>query len=175
MDIQEGKTYYFYDDRATDDVCKAHVLKVLPHPERKDDRLVVYRWYGKHKQRWWYGVTSISQQDMWEEYCAKVVVHRKERRKECKRCGQCGYFMRYVTTGGEPDHDGDCGSIEMNKECNDGVNPFNQDDMYLLQVDENEEACGLFKKNRTRRVKEYIKKHPEFYVQSSCFKPKPVR
>ena len=83
MDIQEGKMYYFYDDRATDDVCKAHVLKVLPHPERKDDRLVVYRWYGKHKQHWWYGVTSISQQDLWAEYCAKVIAHRKERRKEC--------------------------------------------------------------------------------------------
>lgn len=40
MSIQEGKTYYFYDDRAVDDVCKAHVLNILPHPEREDDRLI---------------------------------------------------------------------------------------------------------------------------------------
>lgn len=175
MDIQEGKTYYLYDDRAVNDVCKAHVLKVLPHPEREDDRLVVYRWYGKHKQQWWYGVTSISQQELWADYCAKVVCHAKERRKECKKCGQCGYFMRYVRTDGTPDSCGDCGSVAMNKECNNGKNPFYRDDMYLLQVDEKEEACGLFRTNPTRFVKKYISEHPRFYVQSPGFKPKPVR
>jgi hypothetical protein len=175
MNIEEGKSYYFYDNRANDDVCKAHVLSVLPHPEREDDRLIVYLWYGKHRQRWWYGVTTISQQELWAEYCQKVVKYNKDQRKECKKCGQCGYFMRYVRHDGTPDHDGDCGSIEMNKECNEGVNPFNDDEAYLLQVDETENACGLFKKNRTRRIKDYIKKHPQFYVQSSGFMPKPVR
>jgi hypothetical protein len=41
-----------------------------------------------------------------------------------QKCGDCGYFMRYVDYSGKPEHDGDCGSIAMNKECNDGVNPF---------------------------------------------------
>lgn len=175
MSIQEGKTYYFYDDRAVDDVCKAHVLNILPHPEREDDRLIVYRWYGKHIQRWWYGVTTISQQEMYANYCKDIVTHNKEKRKECRKCGKCGYFMRYVRHDGTPDHDGDCACIEMNKECNDGHNPFEDDNYSLVQVDENEDACALFKKNRTRRVEDYIKKHPQFYVQTNNFVPKPVR
>ena len=84
---------------------------------------------------------------------------------KCKTCGECGHFMRYVRYDGKPDHDGDCASIGMNKECNDGVNPFNVDDAYLLQVDGNENACGFFRKGRTPRVRAYIKKHPDFYVQ----------
>lgn len=175
MDIQEGKTYYFYDERAANDVCKAHVLSVLPHPEREDDRLIVYRWYGKHKQRWWYGVTSISQQELWADYCQKVVSHEKEHRKECKKCGHCGYFMRYVRRDGTPDHDGDCGSVAMNKECYEGVNPFTSDSTPILQVDETEDACGLFRTSPTSFVKKYIKSHPGLYVQSSGFKPEPVR
>lgn len=71
MNIKEGKQYYFYDDRAKDDVCKAHVLHILPHPERDDDKLIVYRWYGKHRQYWWYGVTTISQQKLWSDYVQK--------------------------------------------------------------------------------------------------------
>lgn len=175
MNIEEGKTYYFYDERAVDGVCKAHVLHVLPHPEREDDRLVVYRWYGKHRRHWWYGVTTVSQQDLWADYCKNVLNDNKERRKECRKCGHCGYFMRYVNTDGTPDHKGDCASIGMNKECNDGANPFNDENVSLLQVDESEDACGFFKKNRTRRVKDYIKKHPDFYVQPTNFLPKPVR
>lgn len=175
MNIQEGKTYYFYDDRAVDDVCKAHVLNILPHPEREDDRLIVYRWYGKTWRHWWYGVTTISQQEMYANYCKDIVTHNKEKRKECRKCGKCGYFMRYVRHDGTPDHDGDCACIEMNKECNEGHNPFEDDNYSLVQVDENEDACGLFKKNRTRRVKDYIKKHPQFYVQTTNFVPKPVR
>lgn len=151
---------------ATDDVCLAHVLKVLPHPEREDDRLVIYRWYGKHKRHWWYGVTSISQQDLWAGYCAKVVCHAaKDRHKECRKCGQCGYYMPYVRSDGTPDHYGDCCNITMNIECNDGVNPFKYGSATILQVDETEEACALFRTNRTRRVKEYIKAHSTFYVQ----------
>ena len=81
MNIQEGKSYYFYDDRAVDNVCKAHVLHVLPHPEMEEDRLIVYRWYGKHKQRWWYGVTTISQQEIWADYCKDAVRIAMERKK----------------------------------------------------------------------------------------------
>lgn len=80
MYIIEGKTNYFYDDRAEEDVCKAHVLHILPHPEREDDRLIVYRWYGKHRQRWWYGVTTISQQELWADYVKKVIGYRKQKR-----------------------------------------------------------------------------------------------
>lgn len=82
--IKEGKTYYFYDDRAVDDVCKAHVLHILPHPDRIDDRLIVYRWFGKHKRRWWYGITTISQQEIWEDYCKDAIKIARERRRKRK-------------------------------------------------------------------------------------------
>ena len=52
MTYEEGKAYYFYDERANRDVCKAHVLHILPHPEDKNDHLIVYRWYGTHRQYW---------------------------------------------------------------------------------------------------------------------------
>lgn len=80
MDYEVGRAYYLYDDRAVDGVCKAHVLHVMPHPEREDDRLIVYRWYGIHRRYWWYGVTTVSKQDIWAEYCKEVVVIRKQRR-----------------------------------------------------------------------------------------------
>lgn len=73
MDIKVGKKYYFYDERAEHSVCVAHVLGVMPHPEREDDRLIVYRWYGKHKQRWFYGVTDGQTQGIWTDFCQKVV------------------------------------------------------------------------------------------------------
>ncbi len=84
MNIEIGKTYYFYDDRAVDDVCKAHVLHILPHPEREDDRLIVYRWYGKHKKRWWYGVTTTRQQEICADYCKDAIMMAKERRRKRK-------------------------------------------------------------------------------------------
>ena len=87
MVIIVGKTNYFYDTRAEEDVCKAHVLHILPHPEREDDRLIVYRWYGKHRQRWWYGVTTLSQQELWADYVQKVIDCKKQR-KMCRKSGQ---------------------------------------------------------------------------------------
>lgn len=72
MDITVGKKYYFYDERAKHSVCTAHVLHILPHPEREDDRLIVYRWYGKYKKRWWYGVTDGRTQVRWKDYCQDV-------------------------------------------------------------------------------------------------------
>lgn len=110
MDIKLGKTYYFYDNRAEDGVCKAHILHVLPHPERENDQLIVYRWYGKHSQRWWYGITTISQQELWTDYVHKVIKHRKQKR-QYRKCGEGGYFMRHVRTDDTPDDSGDCGSI----------------------------------------------------------------
>ena len=167
MNIEEGKQYYFYDDRAEKNVCKAHVLHILPHPDRDDDRLIVYRWYGKHRQRWWYGVTTISKQELWADYVQKVIHHRKHK-KEFRKCGQCGYYMAYVTTEGTKDHYGDCASIGMNNECNEGNNHFKDLDESLLQVDESKEACGFFKAKRTKRVKEYINAHPDDYYSSRC-------
>ena len=73
MEFKEGKTYYLYDERAEHDVCKAHILHVLPHPEYPNDRLIVYRWFGKHKRWWWYGVTSVSHQDELAEHVTKMV------------------------------------------------------------------------------------------------------
>lgn len=54
------------------------------NPEREEDRLIVYRWYGRHKQRWWYGVTTISQQDIWADYCKDAVRIAKERARKRK-------------------------------------------------------------------------------------------
>lgn len=88
-----------------------------------------------------------------------------ERKSKCKTCGDCGYFMRYVNANGTPSTDGDCASIGMNNECNEGRNHFKDPDECLLQVQETENACGFFKTNRTKRVNDYIKKHPDFYVQ----------
>lgn len=84
MNIEEGKSYYFYDDKAQDAECKAHVLHMLPHPELDDDRLIVYRWYGKHHQRWWYGMTTISQQELWANYVQRIIHYRKHK-KECRK------------------------------------------------------------------------------------------
>lgn len=86
-------------------------------------------------------------------------------KEKCNTCGCCGHFMRYVNTDGTPDNVGDCGSIQMNKECNDGVNPFKDDNFSLLQVEEREKACKLFRTTRTPRVRKYIKENPNFYVQ----------
>ena len=88
-------------------------------------------------------------------------------KKKCRKCGQCGYYMPYVETDGEKDSYGDCASIGMNNECFEGNNHFKDHDEELLQVEENEDACGFFKKNRTKRVKEYIKAHPDDYYQGS--------
>ena len=87
--------------------------------------------------------------------------HYRKQGGDCKTCGLCGYFMRY------DDHwmSGDCASITMNKECNDGHNPFRDDYVSLLQVDANEQACALFRAHRTKRVKEYIRQHPDYYKQ----------
>lgn len=81
-------------------------------------------------------------------------------------CGRCGYFMRYTNhSDGSIDKLGDCASIGMNKECYEGKNPFICKYTPILQVEENENACGFFKEKPTKRVKEYIKKHPEYYLQ----------
>jgi len=93
------------------------------------------------------------------------VMIRKKEKKKCNKCGQCGYYMAYAKSDGTKDHYGDCASIGMNNECNEGNNHFKDPDESLLQVDEKEDACGFFKANRTKRVREYIKDHPNDYVQ----------
>ena len=77
-----GQKRYLYDDRAVDDVCLAHILHILPHPDCEDEKLIVYRWYGKHKRYWWYGITQLWQQKLWADYCQNVVLLRKENRKK---------------------------------------------------------------------------------------------
>ena len=175
MNIKQGKTYYFYNNDAVDSVCKAHVLHILPHPERgEDDRLIVYRWYGKHRQHWWYSITTMSQQERFGDYVQEVIEHRKKLR-QCRKCGQCGYYMAYRKRDGTKGDYGDCASIGMNNECNEGNNHFKDPDVDLLQVESNDDPCGFFKAKRTRHTKEYIKEHPDIYYQETCFKPKPVR
>lgn len=78
--------------------------------------------------------------------------------------------MRYIRHDGTPDNDGDCANLEMNKECNESsVDPFLPwaiDEGYtILQVDENETACGLFRIGRTPRVRRLIKRFKDRYQQ----------
>lgn len=82
MEYKVGKAYYLYDNRAERDVCKAHILAILPHPEFSDDNLIVYRWWGKHKQYWFYGVTTYWQQNIWGDYVKHRVETLKQKRKE---------------------------------------------------------------------------------------------
>lgn len=96
MNIKEGKTYYFYDNRAVEDVCKAHVLHILPHPERQDDRLIVYRWYGKHKQHWWYGVTCFRQQEIWADYVKAIREKQARKRKIIKDVQETNFLPKPV-------------------------------------------------------------------------------
>ena len=79
--FKEGQKRYLYDNRAEDNVCLAHIIEVLPHPEDKDERLIVYRWFGKHKRHWWYGITETWLQDLRADYCQKVVRYRKACRR----------------------------------------------------------------------------------------------
>ena len=72
---------YLYDERADDNVVKAHIIAYLPNPERQDDRLIVYRWYGKHRHYWFYGVTKEQIQAIWEDYVQKVLERREAERK----------------------------------------------------------------------------------------------
>lgn len=81
-------------------------------------------------------------------------------KKDCNLCGMCGHFMHYA---GLNNTDGDCASIQMNKECNDGINPFNNEYGEILQVDGYEKACIHFRKTRTPRVRKYIKENPKYY------------
>jgi hypothetical protein len=78
--------------------------------------------------------------------------------------------MRYKPIDGERDKQGDCANLAMNKECNENkVDPFEpwaRDEGYsILQVDEDETACGLFRIGRTARVRRIIKRYPKFYEQ----------
>ena len=84
-------------------------------------------------------------------------------KKNCRYCGECGHFMHYK---GINEDDGDCASIKMNKECNDGKNPFNEEYGVLLQVGAYESACLLFRKTRTPRVRKYINEHSDLYDNS---------
>ena len=76
--FKEGQKRYIHDEDAVDGVCFAHILKVLPHPADEDERLIVYRWYGKKTHRWFYGVTETWKQDIWADYCKEVVENRKK-------------------------------------------------------------------------------------------------
>ena len=80
------------------------------------------------------------------------------------KCGQCGYFMRYKNCQGLPEDIGNCGSISMNKECNEGKNPLNEYGGIILEVDINDESCGYFKNKPTKRIKDYIKQHSNLYI-----------
>lgn len=96
----------------------------------------------------------------YEKGRADVLRNIKPEIDKHKTCGECGYYIPYMKTDGEKDSYGDCASIGMNNECFDGNNHFKDPDEELLQVEENEEACGYFKVNRPVRVRKYIKDNP---------------
>ena len=77
MEYKVGKAYYLYDNRAERNECKAHILAILPHPELSDDNLIVYRWWGKHKRYWFYGVTTYWQQDIWADYVGIILAKKQ--------------------------------------------------------------------------------------------------
>ena len=73
MTINIREKNYLYDERAENNVCSADILLIMPHPERVDDRLYVYRWYSKQRKQWVYGVTDRKTQTIWEDYCQTIV------------------------------------------------------------------------------------------------------
>ena len=58
MKFEIGKTYHIYNGY----VYKIHIRAII------DDKYVVYRWYGKHKQWWHY---QIERKDILEIYVDK--------------------------------------------------------------------------------------------------------
>lgn len=90
-------------------------------------------------------------------------------KEKCNCCGECGYFLPYKSSGAWRETDGDCANLAMNKECSeekvDPFLPWAKDEGYLiLQVNESEEACKLFRKDRTPRVKRILKENPDDYI-----------
>jgi len=79
------------------------------------------------------------------------------------KCKQCGYYVPYSKDDGTPESFGICASISFNKECYEGKNPFRDVNVPILEVEAEEESCPFYKKNRTKRVREYIEKHSGYY------------
>lgn len=80
MNYKIGKTYHFFNDDNKDNVCKAHVLHIMPHPEADGVFLIIYRWFGFYHRWWHYAVTDTDEQDGYADY----VKRRLQRRKEMK-------------------------------------------------------------------------------------------
>lgn len=80
-----GTKRYIYDPRAQDDVCLAHILAVMPHPDNDEDQIIVYRFWGKHRKYYFYGAKQASLLGLWNGYVNDVVQYRKKKRKEKKR------------------------------------------------------------------------------------------
>jgi hypothetical protein len=72
-EVKSGQRCWLYETRADRDLCYAHILHVLPHPENPDDKLIVFRWFGIHKRWWWYGVTSMSYQELYLDLTTRKV------------------------------------------------------------------------------------------------------
>ena len=91
-------------------------------------------------------------------YSDTWIAVKEESKKDCKkRCGECGYFMRYKDW---MEDTGDCANITMNKECDMDI-----PNGYIVQVQDCDEACALFRTTRTPRVRRLIKEKPTFYKQ----------
>lgn len=73
MNIEIGKTCYLHDTRAQRSVCKAHILAVLSHPTNDEDKVIVYRWWGRRARCWFYGATELSEQRIFEGYVSNTV------------------------------------------------------------------------------------------------------
>lgn len=79
IDYQVGKAYRVYYDS---DVCKAHVLAILPHPTDPNDRLIAFRYYGRHRQYWHYAL--IEESDLgseWRAISLRSILQKRARSK----------------------------------------------------------------------------------------------
>lgn len=79
MEFEIGRKFYLYEPRAELNVCCAHVLAILPHPEKEDNSLIVYRWYGRYSRCWRYGITDAHTQDEYMDYREKAEKKLKAR------------------------------------------------------------------------------------------------
>ena len=41
MNYEVGKSYHFYNNDAKNNVCKAHILHIMPHPEADGVFLII--------------------------------------------------------------------------------------------------------------------------------------
>lgn len=124
-------------------------------------------WYNKHRSQWQAdgnknGICIVAWGETVSEAIAEFVKAVK-RAHIGQHCGNCGHYAPYSNSDGSPDTYGNCLSIAFNKECNEGANPFKDDEIPLVEVEGKDPACAYYRFGRTNRIRAFIKKHPTWY------------